>query len=129
MCRRVREFPYAPPCTNAKACTHYNRGVEDVLEPRPAHKATPQGHRLRLVEEAAGAGVLEQRGACVGAVHYAIARYLGVVEGSGLPVPGLHSIDGRLSAQPGTDLTRLVGTYLTLKLADGRAFGVTLLDA
>jgi hypothetical protein len=107
----------------------YNRGVEDVLERPPAQKTTPHGHRLRLVEETSGAGVLERRGAPVGAVTYAIARYLGVVEGSGLPIPGLHSIDGRIAAQPGTDLTGLVGAYLTLTLADGRAFGVSLLDA
>ena len=100
-----------------------------VIEPPPAYTATPQGHRLRLVETASGAGRLDAGGTIVAPVTYSIARYLGVVEGSGLPIPGLHSIDGRVSPQTGTDLTGLVGSHLTLTLADGRAFGVTLLDA
>lgn len=81
------------------------------------------------MEEASGRGHLEQRGVVVGQVEYSIARYLGVMEGSGLPIPGLHSIDGRVSPQTGTDLAGLVGSHVTLKLADGRAFGVTVLDA
>lgn len=99
-----------------------------AFTPTPT-KTAPNGRDLRLVEEATGRGSLEHTGTIVVAVDYTIARYLGLMEGSGLPIPGLHSIDGRVAPTLGTDLTPYVGTRLTLHLADGRAFGVTLLDA
>jgi hypothetical protein len=91
-------------------------------------KLAPSGHRLRLVEELSGEGRIERTGSIVGPVSYVLARYLGVMEGSGLPIPGLHSLEGTIQPRPGTDLAGLAGARLTLTVADGRAFGVTLLD-
>ena len=57
-------------------------------------------------------------------VRYRIARYQGHAEGSGLPIPGLHRIEG--SVETSADLGPLVGAPLTLRLEDGRALAVTI---
>jgi hypothetical protein len=45
---------------------------------------------------------------------------------NGMPVPGMHRIEGRID---GPDLSGLVGIPLTLRLQDGRALGIMLADA
>lgn len=81
---------------------------------------------MKLVEEYAGVGDLSAKGALIPQVRYRIARYQGFVEHSGLPIPGLHRIEG--SVDTATDLAPLIGESLTLRLEDGRAIGITIAD-
>jgi hypothetical protein len=87
---------------------------------------------MKLVEECSGVGDLLLEGEPVRRVSYAISRYQGMVEGSGLPIPGLHRIEGTIDfdpAGPAADSLDLVGAPLALRLADGRSFGITLVDS
>ena len=93
---------------------------------------------MKLVERCAGQGRLVGRDQVVREVRYAIEVHQGVLEGSGLPVPGLRTITGSLDAPGvpahGSDATSsefasLVGADLTLQLEDGRRLGITLTDA
>jgi hypothetical protein len=81
---------------------------------------------MKLVEEYAGVGDLEGRGESIPQVRYRISRYQGFVEHSGLPVPGVHRIEG--SVDTAADLEPLIGQQLTLRLEDGRALAVTVAD-
>jgi hypothetical protein len=80
---------------------------------------------LKLVEEFAGVGDLSVNGEVIRQVRYKIARYQGM-SGSGLPIPGLHRIEG--SVDTSTDLVPLVGSPLVLRLEDGRALAITIAD-
>jgi hypothetical protein len=82
---------------------------------------------MKLVEEYAGVGDLSAKGEVVQQVRYQISRYQGFVEHSGLPIPGLHRIEGSVDAA--ADLAPLVGQSLTLRLEDGRALAITIADA
>jgi hypothetical protein len=79
---------------------------------------------FRLTEELTGVGELFQDGTVLRRVRYAIARYQGFLVGSGMPIPGLHRIEGATDYEV-TDAS-LVGRPLTLRLEDGRTIGVTL---
>jgi hypothetical protein len=81
---------------------------------------------MKLVEEYAGVGDLSAKGALIRQVRYQIARYQGFVEQSGLPIPGIHRIEG--SVDTTTDLAPLIGESLTLRLEDGRAIAITIAD-
>jgi hypothetical protein len=77
-----------------------------------------------LIEQATGTGELEKDGALLSQVRYSISRYQGMLVGSGMPIPGLHRIEGSTDYQV-TDVS-LIGRPLTLRLEDGRAIAVTL---
>lgn len=81
---------------------------------------------LKLVEEYSGVGDLTTKDTLVGRVRYTIARYQGMQE-SGLPVPGLHRIEGQVDVSEDA-AAGLVGAPLVLKLEDGRLLGITLAD-
>ena len=81
---------------------------------------------MKLVEEYAGVGDLSANGELIPQVRYRIARYQGFVEHSGLPVPGVHRIEGQVDTT--SDLGPLVGASLTLRLEDGRALAITIAD-
>lgn len=81
---------------------------------------------MKLVEEYAGVGNLDAHGGSIPQVRYRIARYQGFVEPSGLPVPGVHRIEG--SVDTAADLEPLIGQSLTLRLEDGRAIAITIAD-
>jgi hypothetical protein len=49
--------------------------------------------------------------------------------GNGLPIPGLHRIEGNIDTESSSDLAGLVGQPLILRLEDGRSMGITLADA
>src|SRR5215207_2054145 len=83
---------------------------------------------FKLVEECTGTGDLLQKGAVLRHVRYTIARYQGMLEGSGMPVPGLHRVEGSIDFRVGDDQTHLLGAPLTLKLEDGRSLPITLAD-
>ncbi len=48
---------------------------------------------------------------------------------SGLPVPGLHRIEGIVTLRRRGDAAALVGTNITLDLEDGRSLALTVADA
>jgi hypothetical protein len=83
---------------------------------------------MKLVEEREGKGRLTVRGEAVGAVSYEINRFQAMTKG-GMPVPGLHRIEGRLAVE---DLPESLGLeqnmHLALELEDGRRLDLTLLD-
>jgi hypothetical protein len=81
---------------------------------------------MKLVEEYSGVGDLEVSGESVPQVQYRIARYQGFVDHSGLPVPGVHRIEGSLTTA--ANLEPLIGQRLTLRLEDGRALAITIAD-
>ena len=79
---------------------------------------------FRLTEELSGVGELFQDGTVLRRVRYSIARYQGFLVGSGMPIPGLHRIEGSTDYEVAD--ASLVGRPLTLRLEDGRTIGVTL---
>ncbi|HEX4997462.1 MAG TPA: hypothetical protein VFY29_04525 [Terriglobia bacterium] len=83
---------------------------------------------MKLFEDASGVGELWRDGVSPVAVRYSIQRYQGIVEGSGLPIPGRHRIEGSIDCDAGANLSDWVGAPLTLRLSDGRMLGVTLAD-
>jgi len=83
---------------------------------------------MRLVEEYAGVGDLSGRDAVLPQVRYKIARYQGFSTGNGLPIPGLHRIEGAIELPLDRNVANLVGLPLVLRLEDGRALTVTLAD-
>ena len=99
---------------------------------------------MRLIEQCVGVGQLGRQGDQIRQVRYSIARYQGMQPGNGLPIPGLHRIEGTIDFEPegagnrdsglGTresrdEFSSLVGQPLTLRLEDGRTIGITLADA
>lgn len=84
---------------------------------------------MKLVEESEGRGRLTVRGQAIDAVPYAIRRYQAMTT-SGLPVPGLHRIEGRvgLGALPAA-IALAADTQVRLELEDGRSLALTLVDA
>jgi hypothetical protein len=83
---------------------------------------------FKLVEECSGSGALIHHGALLRHVRYTISRYQGMLEGSGMPIPGLHRIEGSVDVGADETEARLVGEPLTLQLEDGRTLAVTLAD-
>jgi hypothetical protein len=83
---------------------------------------------MKLVEEREGEGRLTVRGKAVGSVGYAFHRFQAMTLG-GLPVPGLHRIEGRLAIEklPGP-LGLDKDMRLSLELEDGRRLELTLVD-
>jgi hypothetical protein len=83
----------------------------------------------KLVEERAGKGMLSVRGEAVGPVAYAIKRYQSMTAG-GMPVPGLHRIEGRIALDALPVPPRLErDTQVALDLEDGRRLELTLVDS
>lgn len=86
-------------------------------------------HRMmKLVEEISGSGDLLLNGELHSRVHYTVRRFQGMLEGSGLPLPGMHRIEGAIDLSANSDAVALVGAPLSLKLEDGRVLGVDLVD-
>lgn len=83
---------------------------------------------MKRVEERKGEGNLTVRGTQVGAVAYDFVRYQAMTAG-GMPVPGLHRIEGRLELDRlGDDVSLERDMRLSLDLEDGRRLDLTLLD-
>jgi len=83
---------------------------------------------MKLVEECSGVGDLSAKGEVLRHVRYKIARYQ-AFSGNGLPIPGLHRVEGAVDVPARGDLAEFVGTPLILRLEDGRALAITLADA
>jgi hypothetical protein len=86
-----------------------------------------KGLGLRLVEECAGVGALRWRSETLGRVPYRISRFQGL-SASGMPIPGLHRIEGVIELREIEQSARYVGDDLTLDLEDGRSIRLTLAD-
>lgn len=84
---------------------------------------------LKLVEECAGVGDLLRKGEWLHRVRYQISRYQGMLEGSGMPIPGMHRVEGSVDLDGPGAAADLVGSPLTLRLEDGRSVAITLADA
>jgi hypothetical protein len=84
---------------------------------------------MKLVEESSGIGELMMDGAMLCSVRYRLTRFQGLMEGSGLPIPGLHRIEGSIEFDEGTDGLKWVGESLGLKLQDGKILGITLVNS
>jgi len=84
---------------------------------------------MRVVEEISGIGVLIMDGEALCQVRYCLSRFQGMMESSGLPIPGLHRIEGSIEFQSGTDPHLWINIPLTLKLQDGSMFGINLVNA
>jgi len=83
---------------------------------------------LKLVEEYAGVGSLRFRNRTFGDVPYRISRFQGMAT-SGLPIPGLHRIEGTLALASLPGAVELVGADVTLDLEDGRSLALTVADS
>jgi len=82
---------------------------------------------MKLVEECAGVGQIVWRGETYAPVPYTLNRFQAMTRG-GLPVPGLHRIEGRLElAAVGTG-TALADASVALRLEDGRTLNLTVVD-
>jgi hypothetical protein len=81
---------------------------------------------MRLVEESSGSGELLLNGSSLRPVRYEFRRFQGFLEGSGMPIPGLHRIEGSVDFDATKDPAEWIGTTLNLKLEDGRVFGIMI---
>lgn len=84
------------------------------------------GATFKLVEACSGTGDLIRGQGAPQRVRYRLDRYQGMMEGSGLPIPGLHRIEGSIAAEGAGALTDSVGSDLSLRLEDGRFVRITL---
>jgi hypothetical protein len=83
---------------------------------------------LKLVEECVGVGELLWQDQACSNVRYRVTRFQGMTP-SGLPIPGFHRTEGSIDLTGIHDSAALVGSNLTLRLEDGRALGVTLVES
>lgn len=80
---------------------------------------------LKLVEESSGKGDVLWREHVFEGVDYRISRFQGMTH-SGLPIPGLHRIEGNVNLAGVSQRAEMVDTIFKLRLEDGRMLGVTL---
>ena len=83
---------------------------------------------MKLVEEYVGIGSIRWPDRNIREVPYRISRYQGMAL-SGMPIPGLHRVEGAIALAGVADAAALVGKSLTLELEDGRTLALTLADA
>ena len=82
---------------------------------------------MKLVEEYSGTGALTWRGEHYSTVRYSISRFQAMTAG-GLPVPGLHRIEGNVDVTRLAQSSNLTGDDVTLHLEDGRTLKLTIKD-
>src|SRR5690242_11779548 len=83
---------------------------------------------MKLVEESTGLGKLAHNGNALRQVRYRISRFQGMMEGSGLPIPGLYRIEGSIDFDAHKDSSTWINAPLTLTLEDGRSLQITVVD-
>lgn len=83
---------------------------------------------MKLVEDGSGTGELLQNDRMLRRVRYHVRRYQGMMDDSGLPIPGLFRIEGSIDFDAGRDSTDWINTPLTLRLEDGRALAIAVVD-
>ena len=82
---------------------------------------------MKLVEEYAGVGSLRWRDRTIRTIPYRISRFQGMAL-SGLPIPGVHRIEGTVELANVPDAAALVGSAIALDLEDGRTLALTIAD-
>jgi len=82
---------------------------------------------MKLVEQCAGVGEVSWRDQTFRPVPYAISRFQAMTR-AGLPVPGLHRIEGQLELDGVDEPQRLSGGSIALTLEDGRTMRLTVTD-
>jgi hypothetical protein len=82
---------------------------------------------VKLVEQYAGVGSLKWRDRTIAAIPYRISRYQGMAS-SGLPIPGLHRIEGAVTLTGVPGAAEIVGADVLLELEDGRSLALTVAD-
>jgi hypothetical protein len=83
---------------------------------------------MKCVEQLSGIGDLLHKGTVVRQVRFQVSRFQAFAEGSGLPIPGLHRIEGSIDFDLNNDPEEWIGDALGLRLADGRILAITLAD-
>ena len=83
---------------------------------------------MKLVENGSGLGELMKDGRTLRQVRYQVQRYQGIMEGSGLPIPGLFRVEGSIDFDASRDPADWINTPLVLRLEDGRSLGINLVD-
>ena len=81
---------------------------------------------FKLVEACSGIGELTCGGDVLRGVRYRIDRFQGMLTGSGMPIPGLHRIEGTVATAAGSLPEAFVGGDATLRLDDGRTLAVVV---
>ena len=94
-----------------------------TMSPAPRYGA----RFLKLVEQYAGVGCAALARSKIDAIRYRISRFQGTAA-SGLPVPGLHRIEGTIALDRVADAAQLVGADISLDLEDGRTLSLTVAD-
>jgi hypothetical protein len=84
---------------------------------------------MKLVEESSGTGQLILNGVELCRAPYHVRRFQGMNESSGLPIPGLHRIEGSIAFDASTNPHEWIGVPLNLRLADGRVLGIHVINA
>lgn len=82
---------------------------------------------MKLVEQCSGIGGVRCNGRTVARVPYNISRFQGQSLG-GMPIPGLHRIEGTVELGGVAEAADWVGERLELELEDGRTLPLTLAD-
>jgi hypothetical protein len=83
---------------------------------------------FKLVEECAGRGELDWEGRAYTGVHYRLRRFQGMSR-SGLPIPGLHRIEGSIDIAAVGEGAQLVDQAVILRLDDGRTLHLAVVSA
>lgn len=83
---------------------------------------------MRLIETCEGLGEIDWAGRTLSGIRYDVKRYQAFTP-SGLPVPGLHRLEGRLDLTSVDEPETLVQSAITLRLEDGRTLRLTCIDA
>jgi hypothetical protein len=91
------------------------------------HDQDPADDRFRKVETREGVGTVSCAGVTYRNVRYGIARFQGMTR-AGLPVPGVHRLDGRVEFASRDALASMIGSNLSLQLDDGSVMQLELLD-
>ena len=92
-----------------------------------SHDGTDED-RYKKVETREGVGTVACAGETYANVRYGIARFQGMTR-AGLPVPGVHRLDGHLEFENTEALQALVGSEVSLHLDDGSVMKLELLDS
>ncbi len=87
--------------------------------------AGPTAAGMKLVEEYRGTGELVLGERVFAGIAYRISRFQAMAA-SGLPVPGLHRVDGRVDLGSVPEPRDLVDRDVTLRLEDGRSLRITI---
>ncbi len=82
---------------------------------------------MKLVEQTSGVGTLTWRSETYSDVPYSVSRFQAMTA-AGLPVPGLHRIEGQIGLDEIPDSAGLLNARVLLELEDGRSMNLTVVN-